>query len=110
MRRLTLFICCVALLTGCASVRSMLPGSDSGVGSEMLDQARETKHLGKSWNEGQRLVEKGNKLKSKSETLARESREVQTEAEDMIARGNTLIQSSEKSYELAFRESESETR
>ena len=103
MKRVLTLVFCIALTTGCASVRSILPGtSDGGVGSQMLEQAEETKQLGKSWKEGQRLVEKGNKLLSKSEGLAQESREVKAEAEGLIARGNALINSSEQSYEVAF--------
>ena len=93
---------CVAFATGCASVRSILPGADGTAGDQMISQAKETKNLGKNWNEGKRLVEKGNKLLSKSEKLARESREAKAEADGLLARGNSLISNSESTYEVAF--------
>lgn len=106
MKRLLTLVVCIALATGCASVRSILPGAadepDGTVGSQMLSQAKETKKLGKTWGEGQRMVEKGNKLLTKSESLARESRDAKLEAEDLIARGNALIETSEQRYEVAF--------
>ena len=102
MKRLITLGICIVLTTGCASVRSMLPGSEGSAGDQMISQANETKSLGKDWNEGQRLVEKGNEMISKSEALARESRDAKAEAEDMIARGNSMIENSESGYELAF--------
>ena len=108
MNRLLTLTLCIAFATGCASVRSMLPGADGSTGDQMISQAKETKTLGKNWNEGQRLVEKGNKLLSKSEDLARESRELKAEADGMLARGNALIENSESGYQVAFGDSADE--
>ena len=102
MKRLFILGICVALATGCASVRSALPGGSSTPGDQMITQAKETQTLGKNWNDGQRLVDKGNKLLSKSDEMARESRKLKAEAEGMLARGNSLIDSSKDSYEVAF--------
>lgn len=110
MKRLIALMFCIALTTGCASVRSILPGAEGTAGDQMISQAKETKSLGKNWNEGQKLVEKGNKLLSKSESLARESRDAKAEAEGMIARGNALIDNSEEGYQMAFGDSALERR
>ena len=110
MKRFMTLALCVAFATGCASVRSILPGADGGAGDQMISQSKETKTLGKNWNEGNRLVEKGNKLLSKSEKLARESREAKAQAEGLLARGNTLIESSESTYQVAFGEKAALTR
>lgn len=109
MKRLLTFVVCLALSTGCASVRSMLPGGDGGVGDQMISQAQETKELGKNWNEGQKLVEKGNKMLSRSEELAQESRLLKAEAEGLVARGNTMIKGSEERYQVAFGDSPGNT-
>ena len=103
MKRLLTLVLFVALATGCASVRSMLPGepevSDS---AQAISSSTTAKRLAKNRDEGERLIEKGSKLLAKSESLARESQETQAEAEDMIARGQELIKNSEASFELAF--------
>jgi|GEM_PF-5675379 len=105
MTRLIFCAVLMGLMTGCSSVKSFLPGgSNTSPGDQMMSQAKETKTLGKTWNDGKDLVKKGQKLMSKSEKLALESRKARTEAEGLIAKGNTLISSSERTYETAFGE------
>lgn len=109
MKRLSLlasFVLLVSLAAGCSTVKSWMPATSSTAGDQMLTQAKQTKVLGKTWNEGQDLVEKGEKLLSKSEQLALDSKKAKLEAEGLIAKGNSLISNSEDNYRVAFGDNE----
>lgn len=107
MKRVLALGLLIALSTGCASLESILPGSEGTAGDLMISQAKEAKALGKNWNDGTKMVAKGNKLLSKSEELARESRKAKLDAESMIARGKGLIENSEEGYQVALGSSDS---
>lgn len=70
------------LLTGaCSHVPS--------VGDHMIEQSSNTKELGKKWNKGNTLVEKGNKNIAEGESMIKKG-------EKLINQGNATIQDGQK--------------
>jgi len=85
-----------ALAAGCTTTPAATPGG------QMISQSKDTRDLGRQWQQGHQHVLRGEKLKTEGQEMIARGEQKVREGENLIIEGKAAMAESERIYQERF--------